>query len=87
MSAPRDGFAAACITRFEVNFDNAPMFVSRSEYIPVKHGRPNRLKKTIEPGVQTPKQWGTKKHSRAQCVGNQLSAKAMQSGSLLENRN
>lgn len=84
MTAPREGFSEHCIAVFGVNFDNAPTFISRSEFIQVK-GRPHQVKKTVGvPMHQMPAQSTRQRRvSALRQQGNRKSEKAMQSASLL----
>lgn len=89
MQQSRQGFSTVCCDYFGVTFDNAPTFISRSEFIPV-HGRPHRLKKTVavvpttsEANAIAKARKGQQKVSRVQHIGTRMSAKAMRSGGSL----
>ncbi len=80
----REGFSAFCCEYFQVNFDNAPVFIVRSEYVKVRKSGPHQLIKLAEPATQERLERGRQK-ARTKHTSTRLSQQAMQrSGSLIE---
>lgn len=81
---PREGFSVKCCELFAVNFDNAPTFISRSEFIPVGRGKSHKLKKTASVRKDlrvTPEQ--ARRGRANKHIGTRMSERAMQSASLV----
>lgn len=78
IDAPREQFAARCIARFGVTFDQADCFVVRADYIPVRN-RPHAIRHGLPSLADTlPRRNGT-----VQGMGTRLSTKAMKGAKLV----
>ena len=76
-TAPREGFSQQCCRYFQCSFD-APQFVVRSDYVPVKH-RPHKVRAVYADASEV-SGYASKRTNHASAM---LSAKDMQKGRLL----
>lgn len=84
IGAVQDGFSAACIEKFGLNFTMSDHFIVRSDFISTKPTTPHRTYPVSPADGAEARRRG----ARAQQVrhGAQLSERAMQRGSLLGGR-
>jgi hypothetical protein len=81
-SVQREGFAEYCISRFGTNFDNAPTFIVRSEFIKTKGSETHTLYKQIHHGLE-PLSAGRKVARQGKQAAAKMSADAMRMGASL----
>lgn len=78
----RKDFSSFCIEKFGTNFDNAPTFIVRSEFIKTKGSETHTLYKQIHHGLE-PLSAGRKVAKQGKQIAAQMSTRAMQIGQSL----